>query len=234
MKNLALNMIKTFSVMLFVVVATSIPTDAIGDKVQITSGSGSFPIELNETGSTSQTITIHLDTVAYGTPSDEVAVTCTVDNPSQVTIDDPGVYYFNSKNGFSDKTITISAVDDADQESSPHVVNISCVFTSPDPTWNWCVAKCGSNDLVYTINIADNDKDTDGDTIPDVFDTDDDNDNVTDEIENAGPNSGDGNNDGKLDSLQMDVTTTFSQLTGSYQTLDISGNCKEIKLCVMM
>lgn len=226
MKKLLNSLMALLILSVFATTTFNLRTEAIGDMVQITSGSGSFPVELNDEGATSQSITIHLDTAAYGMPTDEVVVTCTIDNPSQITIDDPGAYYFNSKNSFGDQTITISAVDDSDQESTPHIVNVDCGFVSPDPVWNSCIGKVCSN-VLYSINIADNDMDTDGDTIPDISDYDDDGDNVSDITEDSGPNSGDGNNDSRLDSLQMDVTTTLNSQTGSYQTLDISGNCKE-------
>lgn len=113
------------------------PASAVGTYVQINPDSGSVPIDLSENGPTSQAVTIHLDIDSYGVPSDEVTVSCSADQPLQVSFDNPGPYKFNSKNGFKDQGFTVTAVDDGDQEVSPHSVNVICSFVSPDKKLGW-------------------------------------------------------------------------------------------------
>ncbi len=205
-----------------------VPVSAVGTYVQINPVSGSMPINLSENGPTEQVATIHLDMDSYKVPSDEVIVSCSVDQPSQIIFNNPGPYKFNSKNGFKDQDIKIAAVDDLDQESNPHIVSVVCTFSSLDPNWNGCDSKgCTSPSIKYEINIEDNDLDTDGDGIVDDSDPDDDGDNVSDKVEDGGPNAGDGNDDGVLDSLQNGVTTLVSAVTGEYQTMAINSGCKK-------
>jgi hypothetical protein len=54
MKKLLNSLMALLILSVFATTTFNLRTEAIGDIVQITSGSGSFPVELNEEGATSQ------------------------------------------------------------------------------------------------------------------------------------------------------------------------------------
>lgn len=195
----------------------------VNPALKITTLHNEDQIYVNEQGPTSDTYEISLE----GIPSSNVSISCAPTVSGQVSFS-PTLTNFivTPLNAHIPKSFTVTAIDDAVVEGDENIA-LDCSTSSNDQSYSGLTYRIG-------INISDNDvapTDTDGDSDPDTSDPDDDGDNISDLVEGTAPNVGDANGDTIADSLQNNVSSAPSEVTGEYMSLELgTSSCTQIEL----